>query len=990
MPLGSGRRDGGVLWSLILPIFIAVIMLVLTLPAGPALGAHAALPPDSRGVTTDVRAASSSGAPPQTPYVVYTLDLCTNYLYSGNVLPTGCSGIRPSAVAYDSGKGEVFVANPNQQSSNVSVISDVTNKVVATIPVGNYPQGVAYDSGKGEIFVANEISDNVSVISDVSNSVVATIPVGSGPSAVAYDSGKGEVFVTSRSGVSVISDTGDNVTSTVTVGYGLSSVAYDPANGFAYASNAGIGAISIIGAHSTYSVNFSQSGLPTGTNWSLALDNQTLFSTTSTITFNEPNGTYSFTVISAGNYLGPAPTPASGNVTVAGSNVRVVITFPWSYHSVFYERGLPIGTQWSFWLTLPNGVQYKFSSYQSSISLQLANGTWPFSVNPVTGYSANPASGAMVVNGSAGNQTIVFTPSAGRYSVSFVEIGLSTGASWSISLNGTVGHAVAPASLVFSESNGTYPFTVGTVTGYTANVSSGNLTVKGAAVSQPISFTPQTTLTSVTVSPSSDTLKVGTFANFTATPSCTSGPCSGVTYSWALNNSLGILNTTSGTTVKFTAIASGTENLSVTAMLSGQLAKNSSIVTITTTPVPTLAYVSLTPVATTVNVSGTQTFTAAVVCSGGTCPSGSTYVWSLNNSLGKLNVSSGPQVLFTANSTAGLVTLTVTAHLNGKTATNSSTITIKKSSPPPSTYAVTFSESGLPSGTSWSVTLNAVTKSGTGSIIFTELNGTYPFFLGAVSGYTASPSSGTITVSGVAVNRAITFTALPPGQYSLVFSTTSLPAGVNWSVTVGTTTHTSTGSTISFAEVNGTYSYTVGAVKGYAAAPSSGNVTINGAPKTVSITFLRPSTIANYAVTFTETGLPAGTSWSATLNGSTKSSTTATITFQEPNGSYTFSVGSVSGYTVGPSPGTIKVNGAAVSQPITFTSSSSQGKGNQTTGFLGLPGYDGYLVVGIIVAAVAAGSLILLLRKRSPPRGSDSVEDSKNIADGAASQVAVE
>ena len=148
-----------------------------------------------------------------------------------------------------------------------------------------------------------------------------------------------------------------------------------------------------------------------------------------------------------------------------------------------------------------------------------------------------------------------------------------------------------------------------------------------------------------------------------------------------------------------------------------------------------------------------------------------------------------------------------------------------------------------------------------------------------------------------------------------------------------------------------------------------------------------PST---YSVTFSQSGLPASTSWPVTLNGSTKSSTTAKITFQEPNGSYTFSVGSVSGYTVGPSPGTIKVNGAAVSQPITFTSSTSPGKGNQTTGFLGLPGYDGYLVVGIIVAAVAAGALILLLRKRSPPRGSGSVQDSKNIADGAASQVAVE
>jgi YVTN family beta-propeller protein len=52
--------------------------------------------------------------------------------------------------------------------------------VIATIPVvgtspGDY--GVAYDSSKGEVYVTNEGVATVSVISDSSNSVVATIPV---------------------------------------------------------------------------------------------------------------------------------------------------------------------------------------------------------------------------------------------------------------------------------------------------------------------------------------------------------------------------------------------------------------------------------------------------------------------------------------------------------------------------------------------------------------------------------------------------------------------------------------------------------------------------------------------------------------------------------------------------------------------------------------------------------------------------------------------
>ena len=121
---------------------------------------------------------------------------------------------RAGAIAYDSGKGEIFVtletATGTHPSSSVSVISDSTNAVVANINVGNNPVGIAYDSGKGEIFVANGIDSTVSVISDSNNTVVATIPVGNGPDGVAYDSAKGEIFVANPGSgtVSVISDSG--------------------------------------------------------------------------------------------------------------------------------------------------------------------------------------------------------------------------------------------------------------------------------------------------------------------------------------------------------------------------------------------------------------------------------------------------------------------------------------------------------------------------------------------------------------------------------------------------------------------------------------------------------------------------------------------------------------------------------------------------------------------------------------------------------------
>lgn len=71
-------------------------------------------------------------------------------------------------------------------------------------------------------------------------------------------------------------------------------------------------------------------------------------------------------------------------------------------------------------------------------------------------------------------------------------------------------------------------------------------------------------------------------------------------------------------------------------------------------------------------------------------------------------------------------------------------------------------------------------------------------------------------------------------------------------------------------------------------------------------------------VTFVESGLPAGTQWSIALNGTTKSSTSRTIDFNESGGTYTFVVKSIPGYIASPSTGTITVN-RSIPENIIFT-----------------------------------------------------------------------
>ena len=61
--------------------------------------------------------------------------------------------------------------------------------------MGQGPFGIVYDSGKGEIFVANTFDNTVSVISDISDTVVSNIAVGASQfGGEAYDSGKGEIL----------------------------------------------------------------------------------------------------------------------------------------------------------------------------------------------------------------------------------------------------------------------------------------------------------------------------------------------------------------------------------------------------------------------------------------------------------------------------------------------------------------------------------------------------------------------------------------------------------------------------------------------------------------------------------------------------------------------------------------------------------------------------------------------------------------------------
>ncbi|MGC8726299.1 MAG: hypothetical protein ACP5RS_06990 [Thermoplasmata archaeon] len=141
--------------------------------------------------------------------------------------------------------------------------------------------------------------------------------------------------------------------------------------------------------------------------------------------------------------------------------------------------------------------------------------------------------------------------------------------------------------------------------------------------------------------------------------------------------------------------------------------------------------------------------------------------------------------------------------------------------------------------------------------------------------------------------------------YEINFIESGLSVGTNWSISLNGTMKSSTNTTITFVEPNGTYSYKVGNVSEYKSNILYGNVTVNGNNAYVHVTFTR----SVYNVSFIESGLARGTNWSVTIGTKTISSTSSSIYFMLPPGNYTYTVSPIKGYVVTPSKGSISLNG---------------------------------------------------------------------------------
>ncbi len=162
--------------------------------------------------------------------------------------------------------------------------------------------------------------------------------------------------------------------------------------------------------------------------------------------------------------------------------------------------------------------------------------------------------------------------------------------------------------------------------------------------------------------------------------------------------------------------------------------------------------------------------------------------------------------------------------------------------PPGPVEAVYFNESGLIGPTRWTAVLDGVEESTTlDSLEFNVTAGTYAYQVLPVADYSVSPSSASATVGGSYL-VPVTFTLV---TYAVTISESGLAPGTAWSAYLNGTfggsafSHvvTSSGASMTFSVPNGSWTYSLENVGGYALAHGTGTVLVDGAPAGASVDY---------------------------------------------------------------------------------------------------------------------------------------------------------
>jgi thermopsin len=278
-------------------------------------------------------------------------------------------------------------------------------------------------------------------------------------------------------------------------------------------------------------------------------------------------------------------------------------------------------------------------------------------------------------------------------------------------------------------------------------------------------------------------------------------------------------------------------------------------------------------------------------------------------------------------------------------------------------YSVTVSESGLPSGTAWTLTVtggpnaNESTATGTGTSLAIDglLPGSYTITATTAAPYATTRASVAVTIASADVSVSVTFVAVE----SLSVHGTGLPSGTSFTFSYANASSGYSGTVVSTdGWVNVTlppldFAWSAWAA-GYVAIPSSGSVTLSGAA-TLTVAFAPQSATGTLSGTVTPS---SGTLWidGATVALGSGGSFSVTL----PIGIHSVEV-TASGYA--PYFNNVTVSsGGTTSLAIALRSTS----GPSATG-IGSLGWVLVALLGALAAIFLVTTLIFARRGRQPP-----------------------
>ncbi len=443
----------------------------------------------------------------------------------------------PDGLAYVPPLGDLFVSHAFQEYApyNLTVLSAATGQVVGSVPLPNAaePGVLEYDNSTGLLYAANAGIGNNGVnspddlvVDPLNLSVVGSFPVGAYPAGLGLSATMGLVFGASfvTGNVSAIAVGSLNITAVLSLGPGALaySLVTDAAASEVIVGEWGQNTLVFLQYAEVYAVEFNESGLRPGTNWTVNLDGSNLTTENGTLLTNLPNGSAEFSVNPVPDF---SANPQNGTLTISGAGAAVTLKFSRTYHVEFITSGLPPGEQWTVHLGSSSDTN-RTTPVGGTIDFTEPNGTYAYSISTVPGYRlvSIPPSGNLDVAGSNLTENLEYNVSVFELTVS--EFGLPANQPWSITIGGQVVQSTVGVALV-SLANGSYPYVVGSLAGW-------------HLFERPYAGT-------INVSGSNESLFLNWSRTLYATTFEEAGLPAGTTWSVALTNGTSMVNVTSVT-----------------------------------------------------------------------------------------------------------------------------------------------------------------------------------------------------------------------------------------------------------------------------------------------------------------------------------------------------------------------------------------------------------------------------------------------------------